>query len=57
MANVDLNVSQMKLTEIKDKTGVDPELIQQSKLIMSTWPDRQSEVSDFVKPSFNCRMS
>ena len=50
VANVDLNVSQMKLTEIKDKMGVDPELIQLSKLIMSGWPDRQPEVSDFVKP-------
>ena len=49
MANVDLNVSQTKLMEIKDKTGMDPELIQLGKLIMSGWPDRQSDVSDFVK--------
>ena len=50
VANVDLNVSKMKLTEIKDKTGVYPELIQLGKLIVSGWLDRQPEVSDFLKP-------
>ena len=55
VASVDLNVSQMKLPEIKDKIEVDPELIQLSKLIVSGWLDRQSEVSDFVKAYLNFR--
>ena len=41
VANVDLIVSQMKLTEIKDKIGVDPEMIHLSKLIMSGLLDSQ----------------
>ena len=34
---------------------MDPELIQLGKLIVSGWPDRQLEVSDFVKPYWNFR--
>ena len=55
VANVDLNVSKTKLTEIKDKTGVDPELIHLSKIIVSGWLDREPKVSDFVKPYWNFR--
>ena len=50
VANVDINVSHTKLIEIKDKTGVDQELIQLSKLIVYGRLDKQPEVSDFVKP-------
>ena len=32
---------------------MDSELIQLSKLIMSGWPDTQSQVSDFVKSYWN----
>ena len=35
IANVDHNVSQVKLSEIQEKTKLDPELIQVSKLIVS----------------------
>ena len=40
IANVDLNVSQVKLRKIQEKTKLDPELIQVSKLIVSGLPDR-----------------
>ena len=40
ITNVDLNVSQVKLSEIHEKTTLDPKLIQVSKLIVSGWPDR-----------------
>ena len=46
IANVDLNVSQVKLREIQEKSKLDPELIQVSKLIVSGWPDRQTDVSE-----------
>ena len=50
IANVDLNVSQVKLSKIQEKTKLDPELIQVSKLIVSGWPDRQTDMSELAKP-------
>ena len=40
IAHVDLNVSQVNLHEIKEKTKLYPELIQVSMLIVSRWPLR-----------------
>ena len=53
IANVDLNVSQVKLREIQEKTKLDPELIQVSKLIVSGWLDRQTDVSELARPYWN----
>ena len=44
IANVDLNVHQVKLRKIQEKTKLDPEPIQVLKLIVSGWPDRQTDV-------------
>ena len=43
IANVELNVSQVKLSKIHEKTKPDPELILVSKLRVLGWPDRQTD--------------
>ena len=53
IANVDLNVSQVKLSEIQEKSKLNPKLIQVSKL-MSGWPDRQT-VSKLARLYWNFR--
>ena len=40
ISNVDLNVSQVKLSETQGKSKLDAELIQVSTLIVTGWPDR-----------------
>ena len=55
IASVDLNVSQVKLNEIEEKSKLDPELIQASKFIVSEWPDRQTDVSELARPYWNFR--
>ena len=55
IANIDLNVSQVKLSEIQEKSKLDPELILVSKLVVSGWPDRQTDVSELARPYWNFR--
>ena len=55
IANVDLNISQVKLSKIQEKSKLDPELIQVSMLIVFGWPDRQTNVSELARPYWNFR--
>ena len=50
-----INCSQLKLSEIQEKTKLDPEMIQVSKFIVSGWPDRQTDVSELARPYRNFR--
>ena len=55
IANIDFNQSQVKLTEIQRLLKTDPELIQVTKLIITGWPDKQTKISEVVKPYWNFR--
>ena len=55
IANVDLNVSQVKLSKIQEKTKLYPKPIQVSKLIVFGWPDRKTDVSQFARSYWNFR--
>ena len=55
IGNIDLNTCQVKLTEIQRLSKTDPELIQVSKLIITGWPDKQTKISEIVKPYWNFR--
>ena len=55
IANIDLNVSQIKLTEIKRLSKTELELTQVAKLIITGWPDKQTKISEIAKPYWNFR--
>ena len=48
-------MSQVKLAENQRLLKTDPEVIQVTKLIITGWPDKHTEISEIAKPYWNFR--